>query len=158
MNAIIELAELMRMAAENGYVGQVRDRLSLLMQSAMNLRSVITNMLDLSKIEAGRMRAIAEEFDIAPVLHEIAETTRVLLGGRPAEVIVSTERSSVMITSDPVRANGRTRDVMVVLHSSNDEDHLRTTARRLGLNGYMVPWGVAESQSLKGEAVAAFPL
>jgi signal transduction histidine kinase len=103
VNAIIELAELMRMAAENGYVGQVRDRLSLLMQSAMNLRSVITNMLDLSKIEAGRMRVIVEEFDLAPVLQEIAETTRVLLGGRPVEVIVSTERSSVMMTSDPVK-------------------------------------------------------
>ena len=102
VNAIIELAELMRMAAENGYVGQVRDRLSLLMQSATNLRSVITNMLDLSKIEAGRMRVIVEEFDVAPVLHEIAETTRVLLGGRPVEVIVSTERSMTM-TSDPVK-------------------------------------------------------
>ncbi len=103
VNAIIELAELMRMAAENGYVGQVRDRLSLLMQSATNLRSVITNMLDLSKIEAGRMRVIVEEFDVAPVLQEIADTTRVLLGGRPVEVIVSTERSAAMMTSDPVK-------------------------------------------------------
>lgn len=103
VNAIIELAELMRMAAENGYVGQVRDRLSLMMQSATNLRSVITNMLDLSKIEAGRMRVIVEEFEIAPVLQEIAETTRVLLGGRPVEVIVSAELSSVTMTSDPVK-------------------------------------------------------
>lgn len=103
VNAIIELAELMRMAAENGYVQQVRDRLSLLMQSATNLRSVITNMLDLSKIEAGRMRVIVEEFDVAPVLQEIADTTRVLLGGRPVEVIVSTERGAVTMTSDPVK-------------------------------------------------------
>jgi signal transduction histidine kinase len=103
VNAIIELAELMRMAAENGYVQQVRDRLSLLMQSATNLRSVITNMLDLSKIEAGRMRVIVEEFDVAPVLQEIADTTRVLLGGRPVEVIVSTERAATTMTSDPVK-------------------------------------------------------
>jgi signal transduction histidine kinase len=103
VNAIIELAELMRMAAESGYVGQVRDRLTLLMQSATNLRSVITNMLDLSKIEAGRMRVIAEEFQVAPVLQEIAETTRVLLGGKPVEVIVSTERAAVTMHSDPVK-------------------------------------------------------
>ena len=103
VNAIIELAELMRMAAENGFVGQVRDRLTLLMQSATNLRSVITNMLDLSKIEAGRMRVIVEEFDVVPVLQEIAETTRVLLGGRPVEVLVSSQRSPVTIVSDPVK-------------------------------------------------------
>ena len=103
VNAIIELAELMRMAAENGYVSQVRDRLSLLMQSATNLRSVITNMLDLSKIEAGRMRVIVEEFDVTVMLEEIAETTRVLLGGRPVEVIVSCDRAPVTIASDPVK-------------------------------------------------------
>lgn len=103
VNAIIELAELLRMSAENGYVGQVRDRLSLLVQSATNLRSVITNMLDLSKIEAGRMRVIVEEFDVVPVLHEIADTTRVLLGGRPVEVSVSSERTPVRMTSDPVK-------------------------------------------------------
>jgi len=103
VNAIIELAELMRIAAEHGYVGQVRDRLTLMMQSATSLRSVITNMLDLSKIEAGRMRVIVEEFDLVPLLHEIAETTRVLLGGRPVEVIVSTERLSELVTSDPVK-------------------------------------------------------
>ena len=39
--------------------------------------------------------------------------------------------------AEVLRANSNTRDVLVVLHSSNDEDHLRTTARRLGLDGYI---------------------
>ena len=103
VNAIIELAELLRIAAHNGYVEQVRDRLTLLMSSATNLRSVITNMLDLSKIEAGRMRLFIEPFDLAALLHEVAETARVLLGGKPIEVIVSTESRSLPFTSDPVK-------------------------------------------------------
>lgn len=103
VNAIIELAELMRLASENGYIGQVRDRLSLLMSSATNLRSVITNMLDLSKIEAGRMRVIEETFDLVPALHEVAETTRMLLGAKPVDVIVSTESRSLDVHSDPVK-------------------------------------------------------
>ncbi len=103
VNAIIELAELMRIAAERGYVAQVRDRLTLLMSSATNLRSVITNMLDLSKIEAGRMRVFVERFDLTAVLQEVAETTRVLLGGKPIDVIVSTEGRAVEIQSDPVK-------------------------------------------------------
>ncbi len=103
VNAIIELAELMRLAASNGYVEQVRDRLTLLMSSATNLRSVITNMLDLSKIEAGRMRVVDETFDVVPLLHEVAETTRVLLAGKPIDVIVSTEARALDVTSDPVK-------------------------------------------------------
>jgi len=103
VNAIIELAELLRIAAENGYVGQVRDRLTLLMSSATNLRSVITNMLDLSKIEAGRMNVITETFDVVLLLQEVAETTRMLLGGKPIDVIVSTEGRAFEMHSDPVK-------------------------------------------------------
>lgn len=103
VNAIIELAELMRVATEKGYVEQVRDRLTLLMSSATNLRSVITNMLDLSKIEAGRMKVLVERFDLVAVLQEVAETTRVLLGRKPVEVIVSTEGRVVEMESDPVK-------------------------------------------------------
>ncbi len=103
VNAIIELAELMRIASENGFIGQVRDRLTLLLSSATNLRSVITNMLDLSKIEAGRMNVFVEPFDLTELLHDVAETTRVLLGGKPVEVIVSTEARVVQMQSDPVK-------------------------------------------------------
>lgn len=39
--------------------------------------------------------------------------------------------------AEVMRANAHTRNVKVALHSSNDEDHLRTTARRLGLDGYI---------------------
>lgn len=103
VNAIIELAELMRIAAERGFVEQVRDRLTLMLASATSLRSVITNMLDLSKIEAGRMRVVVEPFDLVPLLREVADTIRVLLGGKQVEVIVSTERASIEMVSDPVK-------------------------------------------------------
>lgn len=103
VNAIIELAELMRIASERGFIAQVRDRLTLLLSSATSLRSVITNMLDLSKIEAGRMNVFVEPFDLTLVLQEIAETTRVLLGGKPIDVIVSTESRNVEMVSDPVK-------------------------------------------------------
>jgi signal transduction histidine kinase len=102
VNAIIELAELIRMAAEKGYVGQVGDRLSLLLSSATNLRSIITNILDLSKIEAGKMLVIEEQIDVVAVLREVAETTGVLVGAKPVEVILDTEPQRT-ITTDPVK-------------------------------------------------------
>lgn len=102
VNAIIELAEMLRLAAEEGYVAQMRDRLTLLLSSATNLRSIITNILDLSKIEAGKMQLIEEPFDLVPLLGELAETTRVLLGGKPVEVAVRAERTRQMV-SDPVK-------------------------------------------------------
>src|SRR5260221_7284298 len=113
VNAIIELTELVRMAAENGYVGQIRDRLSLLLSSATNLRSIITNILDLSKIEAGKMQLIDESFDLVPLLGEVVETTRVLAGSKPVEITLAAERGRT-IFSDPVKV----RQVVINLASN----------------------------------------
>ncbi|HEX6100815.1 MAG TPA: HAMP domain-containing sensor histidine kinase [Thermoanaerobaculia bacterium] len=135
VNAIIELAELMRLAAENGSVAQVRDRLTLLMSSATNLRSVITNMLDLSKIEAGKMSVIVEPFDLALLLQEVAETTRVLLGGKPVEVLVSTERRGIEMVSDPVKV----RQIVLNLASNAAKftDAGRIVIQQTSANGTM---------------------
>lgn len=102
VNAIIELGELMRIAAEKGHVGQIHDRLALLLSSATNLRSIITNILDLSKIEAGKMEAIVEEFDLTTLLEEVAATTRVLVGSKDVKVFLDAEPQRRMVT-DPVK-------------------------------------------------------
>jgi signal transduction histidine kinase len=103
VNAIIELGEMIRIAADKGYTGQVQDRLALLMSSATNLRSVITNILDLSKIEAGRMQVITEEFDLVPLLEEVVETTRVLRGDKPVEVTLAARQHELEMLTDPVK-------------------------------------------------------
>lgn len=56
--------------------------------------------------------------------------------------------------AEVLRANGRTRNVMVMLHSSNDEDHLRATARRLGLDGYVCKGSPA---TLRAKVAALLP-
>ena len=102
VNAIIELTELIRMAAEKGYIAQIKDRLSLLLASATNLRSIITNILDLSKIEAGKMQVIADAFDLPALLTEVAATTRILLGDKPVDVVLDAEPEREWNT-DPVK-------------------------------------------------------
>jgi signal transduction histidine kinase len=113
VNAIIELTELVRMAAESGFAGQMRDRLSLLLSSATNLRAIITNILDLSKMEAGKMQLIEEEFALVPLLREVVETTRVLAGAKPIEVVLVSESARTVFT-DPVKV----RQVIINLTSN----------------------------------------
>jgi signal transduction histidine kinase len=103
VNAIISLAELMRISSEKGYVAQLKDRLALLMSSATNLRAIITNILDLSKIEAGKMEVIYECFDLNEVLREVGETTRVLLGNKPVEVEVIVAPGNHFVVLDPIK-------------------------------------------------------
>jgi signal transduction histidine kinase len=133
VNAIIGLAALMDLAMQHGRPEQLPQKLALLSSSAVNLRAIITNILDLSKIEAGRMEVIVEPFDLVPLLHEVAATTRVLLGGKPVEVLVEIEggKESLAVLTDAVKL----RQILVNLTSNaakfTEEGRIVLALRRL---------------------------
>ncbi len=114
VNAIIGLAELLRVGAEKGSIEQIKERLSFMISSATNLRTVITNILDLSKIEAGKMEVAHQEVNAVPLIAEIAETTRILLGKKPVTVEVTAPAIPVMINTDP----GKLRQILINLVSN----------------------------------------
>ncbi|MCL4490876.1 MAG: ATP-binding protein [Nitrospirae bacterium] len=144
VNAIIGLAELMRMSSEKGYVDQLKDRLSLLMSSATNLRAIITNILDLSKIEAGKMEVMCEHFDAVATLREAAEVTRILIGNKPVDVEVVTHDSPVFIVSDPIKVRQILTNLTsnaakftdrgkIVLTLNTEEDRLKISVKDTGI-------------------------
>ncbi len=103
VNAIIGLAELLRMAADKGSIEQIKERLSFMISSATNLRTVITNILDLSKIEAGKMEVAVQEINVSPLISEIAETARILVGKKPVAVRLSVPPLPALIATDPIK-------------------------------------------------------
>jgi len=103
VNAIIGLAELLRMAAEKNSIEQIKERLSFMIMSATNLRTIITNILDLSKIEAGKMTVLYQSVDVTALIIEIADTLRILVGNKPVNVEVSTPIIPLIITTDPIK-------------------------------------------------------
>jgi signal transduction histidine kinase len=114
VNAIIGLSELMKLGLERGQVEQSREKLALLASSAVNLRAIITNILDHSKMEAGKMEVVAETFDLAALLREVAETTRVLLGDKPVAIEVESAEEPFPFESDSIKV----RQVLVNLTSN----------------------------------------
>jgi signal transduction histidine kinase len=103
VNAIIGLAELLRMSADKGSIEQIKERLSFMISSATNLRNVITNILDLSKIEAGKMDVAHQDINAVSLISEIAETARLLLGNKPVAVEVRAPVMTTMVSTDPIK-------------------------------------------------------
>jgi signal transduction histidine kinase len=78
LNAIIGYAEMLQEDADdNGDATAVQD-LGRILTAAKHLLSLINEILDLSKIEAGRMDVIAARFEPAEMLDELIETVRPL--------------------------------------------------------------------------------
>jgi signal transduction histidine kinase/DNA-binding response OmpR family regulator len=81
LNAIIGYSEMLREDAnDNGQPEMVEDLLKI-HSAGHHLLNLINDILDLSKIEAGRMDLHLEEFDIAQVVRDVVVTIRPLILG-----------------------------------------------------------------------------
>lgn len=70
VNALVGLADLARSAMASGSVEQTRAVLDKLSRSANDVRALINNLLDLSKIEAGRMSVDREWIALGALVEE----------------------------------------------------------------------------------------
>ena len=79
LNGVLAMAEVMAM----GELGEVqRDRLDVIRQSGSLLLAVLNDVLDLSKIEAGKLALVIDDFDLEPAMAAAAEPFRVLAEGK----------------------------------------------------------------------------
>ena len=79
LNGVLAMAEVMSM----GELGDVqRERLGIIRQSGSLLLAVLNDVLDLSKIEAGKLSLMQDDFDLVPTLHSTAETFQLLAQGK----------------------------------------------------------------------------
>ncbi|ABS27813.1 histidine kinase [Anaeromyxobacter sp. Fw109-5] len=113
VNAIVALAELVRMACERGDLEHVRARLPMLLRAAATLRGTVNNILDLSKAEAGRMDVTVGPVNLAELVAEVAATARLLVGEKPVAVEVELP-GAPSITSDAQKV----RQILVNLVSN----------------------------------------
>jgi two-component system sensor histidine kinase/response regulator len=73
MNAIIGLTHLLQRSSLDAKQSQQLDKIG---EAARHLLELINNVLDLSKIEAGKVDIRAEDFELAPVVREVVEMIR----------------------------------------------------------------------------------
>lgn len=103
LNAIIGYSEmLLEEANDIGEIALVPD-LNKIQFSGKHLLSLINDILDLSKIEAGKMELYIEKFDVCSLVHEIAGTIEPLVQKQSNKLITHCEPSVGMIESDLTR-------------------------------------------------------
>lgn len=79
LNAILGYSEMLHEEAEDQELDEFSDDLSKINAAGKHLLSLINDILDLSKIEAGKMELYLEEFNVAEMLEEVAATAHPLV-------------------------------------------------------------------------------
>jgi len=107
LNAIIGYSEMMVEIAteeEDLAAAELTGDMQRILTAGRHLLSLINNVLDLAKIETGKMTLYRESFDVVEVLHELAATMQTLAAhNRNTILITPPDAASLRIVSDQTR-------------------------------------------------------
>jgi signal transduction histidine kinase len=102
MHAILGFAELLA-GTEELPAATRRVQAGIVLDSGRRLLRLIDNLLDMSKLEAGKMTFALSEGDISPVIEAAISDLRGITGARSIRMTVMDRRRCVRTSFDPLR-------------------------------------------------------
>ena len=103
LNAIIGYSQMLREEAEEQGLDDFVTDLQRIDSAGTHLVSVINDILDLSKIEAGRIELAIEPFEVKPLVDEVVRTSRALVEKNANTLRVDIQPEVGRMTADPTR-------------------------------------------------------
>jgi signal transduction histidine kinase/CheY-like chemotaxis protein len=103
LNAIIGLTEMMVTNATRFGTDKAAEPLRRVHRAGTHLLGLINQVLDLSKIEAGKLELSPEPVSVAPLIEEVVGTARQLAEQNKNRLIVQTQDRLGPLTVDPMR-------------------------------------------------------
>jgi len=101
LNAIIGYSEMLKEELSDNTAGS--NDLSKIIDAGKHLLNIINNLLDLSKIEAGKMDIVIEEIDIAELTKDTVYTVKPLIEKNNNQLITNFSTKSGIIKSDRIK-------------------------------------------------------
>jgi PAS domain S-box-containing protein len=103
LNAIIGLAEMLREEAEETEDEDLTEPLQRVVSAGRHLLHLINDLLDLTKIEAGRLDLHIEDFHVPPMVHDVSTTAQALAVANENQLTVNCEDDLGTMHSDITR-------------------------------------------------------
>jgi PAS domain S-box-containing protein len=114
LNAVIGYSEMLQEIAEERSQQDMLVDLRRIRTAGKHLLGLINDILDLSKIEAGKVQLFTERFAVAPVIHDVAATLQPLVENNANRLVVVCEDGLGHMLADQTR----TRQVLFNLLSN----------------------------------------
>jgi signal transduction histidine kinase len=101
MNAIIGYSEMLLENAEDRGDSSDANDLQRVLTAGHHLLGLINDVLDLSKVEAGKMELHLEPIDVPNLIDDVAATVQPLVSHKGNELRIEVDRTLQRFTSDP---------------------------------------------------------
>lgn len=103
LNAIIGYSEMLIDDAQDNDDDTTADDLEKIMTSGQHLLALINDILDLSKIEAGKMEVHFEHFEIGPLIEDVANTIRPIINKNNNTMVTQINAVNLKINTDKTK-------------------------------------------------------
>ena len=103
LNAIIGLTEMMVTNVARFGTEKAQEPLRRVNRAGTHLLGLINQVLDLSKIEAGKLELSLESVSLAPLIEEVIGTARQLAEQNKNRLVVESQENLGALTTDPMR-------------------------------------------------------
>ena len=133
LNAIIGVTEMLREDAEA--LKQDLEPLDRVLGAARHLLALINDILDLSKIEAGRMELQLESFALAPLIGSVVKTVEPLAAKNANEIAVHCDAATGTLNADQMRLRQALLNLMSNANKFTERGTITIEARQGKENG-----------------------
>lgn len=103
LNSIIGFTNLILTDDDQPPTGEQKEGLEIVLRNAKNLLALINDILDLSKIEAGRLTVSPEEFNIEAIVKDALDTVEPMVGDKPVKLVSEIDPNIPSLFSDSAR-------------------------------------------------------
>ena len=103
LNAIIGLTEMLKEDAADDGLDDFEEPLDRVFNAGKHLLTLINDVLDLSKIEAGRIELFNETFELKSIIDDVIKTSQPLASKNENELILNYDKKIDFVTADQTR-------------------------------------------------------
>ena len=128
LNAIIGVTEMLREDAES--LNQDLEPLDRVLGAARHLLALINDILDLSKIEAGRMELALSSFPLAPLIADVVKTIEPLAAKNANQVAVHCDGAIGTLHADEMRLRQALLNLMSNANKFTERGTISVDARQ----------------------------
>jgi signal transduction histidine kinase/DNA-binding response OmpR family regulator len=136
LNAILGYAELLIEDMDDTIETDAIDDLQKIRRSAHHLLTLINDILDLSKIEAGCMDVEKHNFDVAALIDDVVGTIKPLAAQKQNQIIINIEPGLGSMVSDSVKVKQLLLNLLSNACKFTDSGLISLSARLLTRDGH----------------------
>jgi signal transduction histidine kinase len=145
LNAIIGLTEMMVKNAARFGTEKAQEPLQRVNRAGTHLLALINQVLDLSKIEAGKLELNPQTVQLAPLIKEVIDTAGQLAEQNKNRLILDAQEDLGALTVDPMRLRQILLNLLSNAYKFTKEGEVTLRARRVANGGRWVELAVADS-------------